>query len=456
MGVVMTEVTLVNRRVLQWAIVLCPVLLLVGFDYLRHAVFPDFHHWPADLVGAALVLIVAFLFSRAVFGRMDALGAAGREHQRQLGTLIEAGMNLTADLALDAVLQKVVDVSAQLVHARYGALGVLGDDGYIHQFITTGISDADRARLGHPPRGHGLLGVVIRERQPLRVADISRDPRAVGFPPRHPPMKTLLAAPIISKGRVYGILYLADKEDGRAFTTTDENILVMLAAQAAIAIENAHLYTQVQDLAVLRERERIGMDLHDGIIQSLYAVGLGLEEVADQVSADKPDVHARLDQAIDDITGVIQDIRNYILDLRPQIFEGKDLSAGLADLVTAFRANSLVHADLEIRAEVAPMLSPTTTLHLLYIAREALTNVAKHARASAVTVRVTRDNGHMQLEIQDNGVGFDAREAAAAPGQGLRNIAERAQRLHGQAAIHSAPARGTRVVVEIPSEARSE
>ncbi|MBI4671991.1 MAG: GAF domain-containing protein [Chloroflexi bacterium] len=341
-----------KRRWLQWAIILGPVLLLISFDYLRHAVFPDLHYSPADLIGAALVLLAILLFSHALFRMMDALKAQTREHQRQLSALIEVGMNLTAALSLDVVLQKVVEASVPLVAARYGALGVLDENGRIAQFITTGLSDAERARLTHSPRGDGLLGVVIREPRPLRVADISRDPRAIGFPPHHPPMKTLLAAPIIAKGQVYGNLYVTDKRNEREFTASDENILVMLAAQAGIAIENARLYNQIQDLAVLRERERIGMDLHDGIIQSLYAVGLRLEEMADQTGADNPALHARLDQAIDEITDVIKDIRNYILDLRPQISEGKDLRVGLADLVNAFRANSLVHAELLLDAGV--------------------------------------------------------------------------------------------------------
>ncbi|MBI4672682.1 MAG: GAF domain-containing sensor histidine kinase [Chloroflexi bacterium] len=441
-----------RRRWLRWAMVLSPALLLIGFDYLVDVAVPSLDRWPEELIGAVLILAVVLLFSKALFKRLDALEAQRREHERQLSALIETGMTLNADLTLDAVLQKVVDASTQLVRARYGALGVVGDDGYLKEFVTTGVTAAERARIAQLPRGHGLLGAAIRERKPLRVADMARDPRTSGFPRHHPHMKTLLAAPIISKGQLYGNLYLSEKADGREFTASDEAILVMFAAQAAIAIQNARPYAQTQDLAVLRERERIGMDLHDGIIQSLYAVGLGLEETAEQAAVDKPEIQTRLDQAIDDITTVIKDIRNYILDLRPQIFEGKDLNAGLADLVNAFRANSLVHAELEFEMDAAQPLSPTATVHLLHIAREALMNVAKHARASAVTVRLTRDDGRVRLEVQDNGVGFDAREPSSATGQGLRNIADRAQWLHGQFTIQSAPARGTQLVVEIPSE----
>lgn len=438
------------RRILQWVTVLLPVTFLVVFDFTRHVIFPDLlYHWPGDVLGAGIVLLSTLFFSQAVFRALERMEAAEREDQRQ--ALTAAGMGLAAELSLDAVLRQVVTVSGALLHARYGALSVLGNDGSIQQFITLGVAEAEQARIGHLPRGLGLLGVVIRERRPLRLADISRDPRARGFPPHHPPMTTLLAVPIIAKGKLIGVLYLADKKDRTPFTGMDENLLVTLASQAAIAIENARLYTQVQDLAVLRKRERIGMDLHDGIIQSLYAVGLGLEDVADQIGAAQPDAQTRLEQAIDDITGVIQDIRNYILNLRPQTFEGKDLRTGLEELAQEFQANSLVHAEVEMHAD-APAPSSIATTQLLHIAREALMNVAKHARASQVVVRLQRENGSLQLEIQDNGSGFDPRAIAAVSGQGLRNIVERAQQLHGQATIHSAPAHGTRIVVQIPSE----
>jgi signal transduction histidine kinase len=155
-------------------------------------------------------------------------------------------MVLTAERSLEAVLQRIVQVACRLLGARYGAVGVLDAQGGLGQFITAGISDEAKARIGHLPVGKGILGVLVREGKPLRLRDLSQDPRAHGFPPNHPPMHSFLGVPIISKGRLFGNLYLTEKQDAEEFSKEDEKLAVTLAAQAAIAIENASLYEEVQ------------------------------------------------------------------------------------------------------------------------------------------------------------------------------------------------------------------
>ena len=190
-----------------------------------------------------------------------------------------------SELSLDTVLLRIVELAVDLTDARYGALGVLTLDGrLIEEFITVGITPEERAALGDPPTGHGLLGALITEARPLRIPDISADPRSVGFPPNHPPMKSLLGAPVSGRGRVFGNIYLTDKQGAETFDEEDERVLVVLATQAAIAVENARLYDEserkgreLQRLQVLEERERIAKELHDGVIQSLFAVGMSLQ-----------------------------------------------------------------------------------------------------------------------------------------------------------------------------------
>ena len=197
-------------------------------------------------------------------------------------------MALASELSLDAVLLRIVELAVDLTGARYGALGVLTPDGRsIEEFITVGITPEERAALGDPPTGHGLLGALIREARPLRIPDIGADPRSVGFPPNHPPMKSLLGAPITGRGKVFGNIYLTDKQGAEAFDEEDERVLVVLATQAAVAVENARLHDEterngreLQRLQVLEERERIGKELHDGVIQSLFAVGMHLQGLA--------------------------------------------------------------------------------------------------------------------------------------------------------------------------------
>jgi signal transduction histidine kinase len=547
---------------------------------------------------------------------------AARQRTGQLAALNEASLSLTSELSLTAVLQKVVDLSRQVVEARYGALGVLDEQGRIQEFVTSGISDRERKRIGHPPEGKGVLGLIMREGKALRLADISAHAQSVGFPPHHPVMHTLLGLPIVYKGRTIGDLYLTDKEGGAQFTQEDQDAVTLFAAQAAVAIENARLYEeerrraqewrslfelgeqvaasldlnallktvvqraqdllrtevamltllspsrdelviaasvglrtqalrnlripvsqtipeppaeeegtviiedyltdprrttppipeimaehlvsfiaarfaakgkllgvlhvanrtpthfsehdakllqafanlaaiavenarlyeQVQSLAVLEERQRIGMDLHDGVIQSIYAVGLNLEECSEEVFSQPSDVRMRLEKAINDLNQVIKDIRNYIFDLRPDALRSANLTDALSALLRELRVNSLVEANLVVEdgRDLDSRLTAEQVTSLFHIAQEALANVQKHARATTVEARLTTRNGVLRLAISDNGVGF-APGRGTQPGHGgMRNMAERAQSLGGRLSLESAPGKGTSVVVEVP------
>jgi signal transduction histidine kinase len=163
--------------------------------------------------------------------------------------LLDAGLALAADLELPVILQRIVELAAELTGARYGALGVLGRDGAIAEFITTGVSDQERAAVGHIPVGRGILGVLIEDPRPLRLRDLADDPRSVGFPPNHPPMRSFLGVPVMARGQVYGNLYLTEKADGGDFDADDERALILLAAQAGAAVGNAYLYEEADDRA---------------------------------------------------------------------------------------------------------------------------------------------------------------------------------------------------------------
>ncbi|MFQ5882576.1 MAG: GAF domain-containing protein [Candidatus Methylomirabilales bacterium] len=376
-----------------------------------------------------------------------------RKQSERLRVLNELGIDLAAELSLDALLQKVVDFSRDLVEARYGALSVSGGDGWIGRFLTSGLDPEEAARIGPPPKGVGLLGLLLKEGKPLRVSDIATHPSSAGFPSHHPSMKSFLGAPIVSKGKVIGSLYLTDKEGGQDFTQADQDAVAMLAAQAAVAIENARLYEQLQGLTTLQERQRIAMDLHDGVIQSIYAVGLNLEGCSD-LGGSPPEVKLRLAKAIDDLNDVIKDIRNYIFDLRPDRSGVKTLRQILEDAVKELRVNALIEAEL-IAEDLEQEPSQEQLLQLSQIAREAIANIIKHAEASAATIRLSSKDGHFLLSVRDNGVGFALGEVRASPGQGLRNMVQRAGSMGGRLFVKSAPGRGTEVIVAL-SLARSK
>jgi signal transduction histidine kinase len=367
--------------------------------------------------------------------------------------LIEAGMALASELSLDAVLQRIVELAVDLTGARYGALGVLTPDGRsIEDFITVGITPEERAALGNPPVGHGLLGALTREPHPIRIPNIAADPRSVGFPPNHPPMTSLLGARIIGRGTVFGNIYLTNKQGAEIFDEEDERVLVVLATQAAIAVENARLYDEterrgreLQRLQVFEERERIAKELHDGVIQSLFAVGMNLQGVA--TSSADPETARRLEAAVEDVDVAIRDLRNYIFGLRPGILADRQLDQALKELTSEFGARSGVVTVVEVDGDAASELASRAG-DVAQLAREALSNVSRHAEATTCRVSLRPGAEGIVLEIDDDGRGFDV--GTTTPGMGLRNLRERAELIGGKLEIQSTPGDGTTVRASFP------
>src|SRR5918911_1611408 len=186
-----------SLRQLKWTTVIAPLVFLALVDYVRRTVQPELlQAWPGEVLLAGVVLFATLLFSETIFGRIERMQARLEQQNRELLALHEAGLDVAGELSLEVVLQKVVDDATQLIGARYGALSVPAPDGGIEAFITTGITPEERALIGPPPVGHGLLSVVLTEGQRLRLADLTKDPRSVGFPEHHPELHSLLAVPI--------------------------------------------------------------------------------------------------------------------------------------------------------------------------------------------------------------------------------------------------------------------
>jgi signal transduction histidine kinase len=529
--------------------------------------------------------------------------------------LLESGLILASEQSLEAVLQRIVELAVEVSGARYGALGVLGPDGFISRFVTIGVTQEQRDAIGHPPIGRGVLGVLITDPEPLRLAEVSRHPRSMGFPPNHPPMKSFLGAPVKARGRVFGNIYLTEKQGADEFSREDERALVVLATQAGVAIENARLHEEARQrehrldaireigaeilsgaepevvlkllarrarelvkadlatiavpgtggrglvllvaegihadelvgtnfpvegsmsgsviqtgkplvlenasgdertyqpimqqgeigpamfvplnagdrtfgtlavsnliggqqfheddlalmetfadqaavaleyaraqqdlrrLAVLEDRERIAKELHDGAIQSLFAVGMGLQAAA-LVSKD-PELERRVDGAVNEIDRVIRDLRNYIFALRPGILADRQLDQALHLLADDFQEKNGITTAVDIDQTVAAQLSSQAG-DVVQLAREALSNVGRHANAATCRLSLVRSDTVALLEIDDDGQGFDPTAAGGGGGQGLRNLRERAASLGGEISIESTPGEGTTLRVTIP------
>ncbi len=224
----------------------------------------------------------------------------------------------------------------------------------------------------------------------------------------------------------------------------------MLAAHAAVVIENARLAEQVQTLAVVAERDRISKDLHDGVIQSIYAVNLELEDAAEEVERDPAGVRARIDRTIDRLGEVMKDLRRYILGLQPEGLAERPLAEALAAVLAEARAHTLMEPHLRLEGTGIDTLPPATAQEVLQIAREAVANVVRHAHASRLWLMLEVTDHELHLRVVDNGQGFET-QAPIPPGHhGLRNLHDRARSLGGTLTVTSSPGRGAAIDVRAP------
>jgi len=546
--------------------------------------------------------------------------------EERLVALHRASLELVKDVSLETLLERIATVALEQVNARYAALGVQDDQGKLKQFISVGMSTEEMKKIPHPPMGQGLIGAMMNATAPIRVSEIGTDARAVGFPKNHPKMRSFLGVPIRQGEQQLGQIYLTEKIDALEFTDDDESIIEMLAAYAAVAIRNAHLYDELKErdraitrrnedlallndvsgvltasldlenilnktlalvmnylnveageiflldgsenkalnlvlhrgeaaeafwsrthfnvgegiigmaaqqnapvfardlvsdgrflreaiskagfrqavsfpltssgrvvgvlssftrgmnafnehdiqlvlavcataglaienarlhsnarrLAVLEERDRIGMDLHDGIIQSIYGVGLVLEHAKLLTEEDPKQSQTRIQNAIKDLNQVIRDLRSYILDLRPRQLADENLMNGLKRLVAEYRANTLNESNLKGAPDEIANLPHSHALALFHICQEALANVAKHASAKRVDVNVWRSSERVMLEIRDDGNGFDMSKMSMTIGHGLANIQTRARNVGGDVEITSVIGEGTSLLAWVP------
>jgi signal transduction histidine kinase len=370
--------------------------------------------------------------------------------QDRLIALHKASLELVKDVSLDRLLERIAAVACEQADARYAALGVLDENGKLVKFISVGMEEDQIKRMAHPPVGKGLIGELMNTEMPLRVPVIQEHPRSVGFPAHHPKMVSFLGVPIRTAHQQLGQIYLTEKVGATEFTADDEKIIQMLAAYAAAAIQNARLYENTHRLAVLEERERIGMDLHDGIIQAIYGVGLSLEGVLLSIDESPEEAKERIQHSITGLNQAIRDLRAYILDLRPRQMGNDGLMSGLRRLATEFRTNSLAEVVLKGPDADLVELSPSQALALFHICQETLANVAKHAKASRVEISLWFTEGRVLMEIHDNGRGFDMETMNLSIGHGLANMQTRAQAAGGDVDISSMPGEGTTVLTWVP------
>jgi two-component system sensor histidine kinase DevS len=357
---------------------------------------------------------------------------------------------VSSSMELDEILEVILERVIQLIGAKAGEVFLLEEGEGLYRKvnhygeIVDAFWEVDRFSLGE-----GFVGRVAKLGRPAWTSDLDTEPHLLRDLFVEVGIGTMVGVPLTAPGQVMGVLCLAFIGE-RVAHEREIGLLEAVGAGVGIAVENARLYRHARRLAVLEERERIAMDLHDGTIQSIYAVGLILEYVRLLIQ-EKPDhAVARLEQAITGLNQAIGDIRSYILDLQPSRIQMDDLGQALERLRREFRANTLVDVELKTEAEVLESLSRPTATELFLIAQEALANVAKHAQATQVMLSVRRMGDDLSLQVIDNGRGFEVEKQPDVLGHGLSNMEERARQAGGQLEIVSSPGEGTTITVRLP------
>jgi signal transduction histidine kinase len=349
--------------------------------------------------------------------------------------LVEAAASVAGKADLADVLRTSVRTAMELTGAAYGALGVIGSHGMLSDFIFEGLNPESADRIGRLPVGKGVLGAI--KGKALRIDDIATHPDAVGFPEHHPHMHSFLGVPVRLGGDIAGNLYLANKEVG-AFTDEDAVLVEALAMIASSAISRARLEARLERAALVEDRERIARDIHDGVIQELFAVGLALQTARSQGSALAGE---RITQAITSIDDAMTRLRDYIFDLQSQT---PDFEAQLRSIVSNTPA---IDADIQFTGRFTDVDGPVTE-HLVHFVREAVSNAVRHSGASAIMIRALIDDSALTVEVEDDGRGFDVDREYE--GMGLVNMRARVNALGGVCVIDSEIGKGTTARGRVP------
>ncbi len=366
-----------------------------------------------------------------------------------LKAVSDAVLAVAAELSVDEVLQRLVDVARDLAGARYAALGLPDGEGGFRRFLTSGMSDELVASLGKLPRQHGVLGAMLEAREPYRTDDIRSHPRFRGWWPRgHPDMRSVLGVPIVAPDGVTGAFYLTEKVDAADFDDGDEELIVLLAAHAAIAITNARLYEQGRELSILAERNRLALELHDAVSQKLFGLVLTAEAAATLLERDPGEARVQVARLSGLAQEALEELRSLVFELRPPDLARDGLCGALRKHVEVLRRVEQREIQLDVDDRVPP--EPPRDAEVLRIAQEALQNALRHARAEHVRIRLGRDGDRLVLEVADDGRGFDPQDPALRSRRlGLTSMEERARRVGGRLDIRSAAGAGTTVRLEV-------
>lgn len=370
-------------------------------------------------------------------------------NERALEALSDAVLAVATEQTVAPILQKLVDAARELVDARYAALGIPDESDGFGEFLVSGLMPEEILAIGPLPHMHGMLGAVLQSTDSLRTPDLTADPRAEGWwPKHHPDMSSLLGVPIVSKGTVIGAFYLTNKQGADGFTEEDQSLIERFAAHAAVVIDNARLHERSRELSVIEERNRLARDLHDSVTQTLFSLSLTAEATAELVDRDPNGARENAHKVSELARDVLHEMRDLVFELRPPALEADGLVSTLRKHIGLMRRVSGVDVSLEATGDDRP--DPLVEAEVYRIVQEALNNAVKHSGASTITVGIDAGSSVLRAVVADNGKGFDPKALPVrAKHLGLTSMEERARRIGGRLRISSEPGAGTSVTLEV-------
>jgi signal transduction histidine kinase len=355
--------------------------------------------------------------------------------------------SLTTGGDLNDILQAVAQRARTVTGADWAAISTFDQEGQLRRFVYAGMSEEQARKLGDPPAGRGLLGELAAHDRPIRLEDLTQHPASVGWPEGHPDMVVFLGVPIRAAGRTIGSLYMTRPRGAEPFSDEDEVAAVVLSLQVAVSLAFALASDRSGRLVILQERASIAHDLHDGTIQTLYALGLDCDALANRT--DFPDeVRTAMTGTVESINALIADMRGYITMLEAEAPPTQpELSRDLAFIIRQM-VPAGVDTVVNITAAALQELGTLESEDLLYIAREALSNAIRHGAPTKVAIDLRQSAEATTLTVQDNGVGFD--QANVRTGLGTVTMRTRSERLRAELTVVGIPGMGTTVRVSIP------
>lgn len=353
--------------------------------------------------------------------------------------------------SLEDVLTGLAESAKEIAGASYAAIGIPEPDGdAFAAFIHVGMSDELVAEMGPLPRTHGMLDVMLRDPEPVRLPDVKKDGRFRGWwPQAHPPMSSFLGVPMVSRGEVIGAFYLTDKVGAAVFSDEDEANIGFLASHAAVTIEAAGMFEDSRTLAMVEERERMARELHDALNQSLFSLSLTARAAVRHLDTDPGLAAAELQEIGSLAQQAMTELRIAVDGLRTPDVDRDGLLPAIRNLATLL---SRVHkVEIDVDAATEPELEGSVEHEVFRIVQEALTNAVRHSSARRVGVRI-QNGATLAVEVADDGNGFDPYSRTSRGRRlGLTSMRERALAIGGRLTIDSSPGHGATVRLEVPS-----